>query len=91
LSLLSIIVHFRIVGRALEVKQPIEADFDVQVRGSNVELTFKPTTSHYSFPLRHRGISPRAKVRHAKTVGEYALGDVEAMAFRVASAAAKGR
>jgi hypothetical protein len=75
------------------VKQPIEADFDIQVRDAEVEITFKPMMSHYSFPLlsgRHR-VSPRASVRHAKTgdIGDYALGDVEAMAFRLACAAIK--
>ena len=81
---------FRICSRALDVREPIEADFDVEVRDGSVELTFKPMMSHYSFPLRHRNVFPRAKVRHATTTGEYASGDVEAMAFRVACAIIKG-
>jgi hypothetical protein len=77
------------------VKQPIEADFDVQVRDADVEITFKPMMSRYSFRLRadRRGVSPRARVRHAGTGngGDYASGDVEAMAFRVACAAINAR
>ena len=76
------------------MKQPIEADFDSQIRDDDVEITFKPMMSHYSFPLwaDRRGVCPRANVRHAKTgdASDYASGDVEAMAFRVACAAIKG-
>jgi len=73
------------------VKQPIEADFDVQNHDAGVDVTFRPTESKYSFVLladRH-SISPRASVRHGKTgdTGDYASGDVEATAFRVACAA----
>jgi hypothetical protein len=77
------------------VKQPIEADFDVQIRDADVEITFKPMMCHYSFRLRadRRGVSPRARVQHTRTgdAGDYASGDVEAMAFRVACAAIKAR
>jgi hypothetical protein len=77
------------------VKLPIEADFEVQVRDADVKITFKPMMSHYSFRLRadRRSVSPRASVRHAKTgdASDYALGEVEAMAFRVACAAIKAR
>jgi hypothetical protein len=31
----------------VNVKQPIETDFDIQVR-DDVEITFKPTMGHYS-------------------------------------------
>jgi hypothetical protein len=74
------------------VKQPIEADFDVQVRDADVKIIFRPMMSHYSFPLvaNRRSISPRASVRQGDT-GGYSSGDVEAMAFRVACAAIKGR
>jgi len=75
------------------VKQPIEADFDVQISDAAVEMTFKPTMSHYSFALLagHRKVSPRARVRYADTgdTGDYAFGDVEALAFRLACAAIK--
>ncbi len=76
------------------MKQPIEADFDIQIRDADVEITFKPMMRHYSFPLlaERRRVSPRASVRHAKTgdTGDYASGDVEALAFRLACAAIKG-
>jgi hypothetical protein len=58
-----------------------------------MDVTFKPTESQYSFVLlADRGcLSPRASVRHRKTgdTGDYASGDVEATAFRVACAAIK--
>jgi hypothetical protein len=73
------------------VKQPIEADFDVQNHDAGVDVTFRPTESKYSFVLLadRRRLSPRASVRHGKTgdTGDYASGDVEATAFRVACAA----
>lgn len=75
------------------MKQPIEADFDIQVRDAEVQITFRPMMSHYSFPLLpDRRVSPRVSVRHANTGdrGEYASGDVEALAFRLACAAIKG-
>jgi hypothetical protein len=72
----------------------MEADFNIQIHDTNVAVTFKPMMRHYSFPLLagRRKVSPRARVRHAKTgdTGDYASGDVEAMAFRVACAAIKG-
>jgi hypothetical protein len=33
------------------VKQPIEADFDVQNHDAGVDVTFRPTESKYSFVL----------------------------------------
>lgn len=80
------------IARAHSVKQPIEADFDIQIRNANVEIIFKPMMSHYSFPLlKSRKVSPRASVRHVTTgdTGDYAPGDVEALAFRLACAAIK--
>ena len=75
------------------MKQPVEADFDIQVHDAEVEITFKPMMCRYYFRLRadRGGVFPRARVRHAKTgdTGDYASGDVEAMAFRVACAAIK--
>ena len=57
------------------MKQPIEADFNIQVRDAEVQITFRPMMSHYSFPLLpDRRVSPRVSVRHANTGdrGEYA-------------------
>ncbi len=77
------------------MKQPIENDFDVQNHDAGVDVTFRPTKSQYSFLLLtdRRSVSPRASVRHGKCgdTGDYASGDVEATAFRVACAAIKGR
>ena len=77
------------------MKQPIEADFEVQVRDADVEITFTPMKWHYSFRLRsdRLSVSPKVRVQHAITDddGDYALGEVEAMAFRVACAAIKAQ
>jgi hypothetical protein len=79
------------------VKQPMEADFDVQVLEGHVGVTFRPTQSHYSFGVlvdpkdiaRFGRLSQSPNVRHAKTgdTGDYSSSEVEAMAFRLASAA----
>jgi hypothetical protein len=44
------------------VKQPIETDFDVRSHDAGVDVTFRPTESHYSFVLLadRRSVSPRA-------------------------------
>jgi hypothetical protein len=85
-------MHFHFAARP-KVKQPIETDFDVQNHDAGVDVTFRPTESQYSFLLLadRRSLSPRANVRHGKTgdTGDYAAGDVEATAFRVACAAIK--
>jgi hypothetical protein len=85
-------MHFH-MGARPDVKQPIETDFDVQNHDAGVDVTFRPTESQYSFVLLadRRSLSPRASVRHGKTgdTGDYASGDVEATAFRVACAAIK--
>jgi hypothetical protein len=75
------------------VKQPIENDFDIRNHDTGVDVPFRPTESQYSFVLLadRRSLSPRASVRHGKTgdTGDYASGDVEATAFRIACAAIK--
>ena len=75
------------------MKQPIEADFDIQIRDAEVVITFKPMMTHYSFAVLpdRPSVSPRASVQRATTTdtGDYALGDVEALAFRLACAAVK--
>jgi hypothetical protein len=78
------------------VKQPMEADFDVQVLEGHVEVMFRPTQSRFSFGIladediaQFGRLSRSASVRHAKTgdTGDYSSSEVEAMAFRLASAA----
>src|SRR5665811_223009 len=82
------------------VKQPMEADFDVQVREGHVEVLFRPTESHMSFGIlvdpkdiaRLGRLSRSANVRHAKgDTGDYTASDVEGMAFQLASAAISNR
>jgi hypothetical protein len=81
------------------MKRPIENDFAINVTSAGVEAIFKPTNSHYSFNrladekdiARFGPISP-ARVRHAGPTGDtgdYDPADVEAMALRLASAAAR--
>jgi hypothetical protein len=80
----------------------METDFDVQIREGGVDVTFRPTESHYSYGLlvdpddiaRLGPLSRSPNTQHhAKTgdTGEYPSGDVEATAFRLASAAIGGR
>jgi hypothetical protein len=47
------------------VKQPMEADFDVQVREGHVEVIFRPTESHLSFGILvdPKDIAPLAACR----------------------------
>ena len=83
------------------VRQPMEADFDVQVREGHVEVIFRPTESHMSFGIlvdpkdiaRLGRLSRSANVRHAKTgdTGDYSASEVEAVAFGLASAAISDR
>jgi hypothetical protein len=83
------------------VKQPMEADFDVQVLEGHVAVTFRPTESHYSYGVlvdlkdiaQFGRLSRSANVRHAKTgdTGDYSASEVDAMAFQLASAAISDR
>jgi hypothetical protein len=81
------------------MKRPTENDFEINVASGGVEAIFKPTNSHYSFNrlvdekdiARFGPISP-ARVRHAGPTGDtgdYDSADIEAMALRLASAAAR--
>jgi hypothetical protein len=81
------------------MKRPTESDFEINVTGAGVEVTFKPTKSHYSYNrlvdqkdvARFGPISP-ARVRHAGATGDtgdYSSHDVEAMALRLAADAVR--
>lgn len=79
------------------MKQPAEADFDVRITDVGVDVFFRPTMSyfHYVFLTDPRDIARWGRlsdVEHAKIVdtGDYLWTDVEALAFRLASAAADG-
>jgi hypothetical protein len=79
----------------------MEADFDVQVREGHVEVIFGPTHSYFTYGIlvdlkdiaRFGRLSRPPNVRHAKTgdTGDYSESDIEAMSFRLASAAISGR
>ena len=80
-----------------ETVTPLREDFDVVVRASGVDVTFKPTQSEYSFSRlvnaedieRYGPISDVP--RHAATgnTGRYDTAEVAQMAFDLASSAAK--
>ena len=76
------------------MKRPIESDFEINVTGGGVEVTF-----NYSYNrlvdqediARFGPISP-ARVRHAGATGDtgdYSSHDVEAMALRLAADAVR--
>jgi hypothetical protein len=80
------------------IRRPIESDFEVVCHASAVEVTFKPTRSHYTFNLladekgiaRLDRLSPDVHVRHAGVTGdtgEYPSSDVRLMARRLAEQA----
>jgi hypothetical protein len=83
------------------VKQPMEADFDVQVLEGHVEVIFRPMHSYFTYGIlvdhedieQYGRLSRSANVRHAKTgdTGDYSASEVEAMAFQLASAAINDR
>jgi hypothetical protein len=78
---------------------PLREDFEVSVRESGVDVTFKPTKSEYSFSRlanvddieRYGHLSDLPQVRHAATgdTGRYDTAEVAQMAFDVATSAAR--
>jgi hypothetical protein len=75
-------------------KHPIESNFYVNVSDTEVELTFAPTKSIYTFSRLPAIdlISPNALVRHLGRKGDtynYDPMEVQAMAYRVALATIK--
>lgn len=79
------------------MKQPTEEDFDVRVTDVGVDVFFKPAMSHfhYVFLTDPKDIARWGRLsdtRHTRTdTGEYLWTDVEAIAFRLASAAVERR
>ena len=83
------------------MKHATEADFDIKVLEAGVTAIFKPTNSHYSFNrlvepddiARFGPLSPNARIRHGgptNDTGDYDSDQVQEMAYRLASLAAKG-
>jgi hypothetical protein len=82
------------------MKQPEASDFEVKVLEGGVNVTFKPTLSHYWFDrlirpedmIKRLGpISSSATIRHmswAGDTGDYNADEVAIMAYQLASAAA---
>jgi hypothetical protein len=70
------------------MKEPSDRDFDVKVNEADVEATFKPTKSSYTFArlADHNSLSNFPNVRHAMTgdTGDYVESEVRAMAFSLA-------
>ena len=82
------------------IKHPAEFDFEVKTSEAAVEVTFKPTSSHFTYTrfVEHKDIvefgplSPDPRVRHAGrsgNTGAYSSPEIQAMAFRLASEAAR--
>jgi hypothetical protein len=81
-------------GSAKMGKHPIESNFYVNVSDTEVEVTFVPTKSIYTFSRLPSMdlISPNALVRHLGRRGDtcdYEPVEVQAMAYRVALATLK--
>jgi hypothetical protein len=81
------------------MKHPVESDFHVTVLDAGVTVTFKPTNSVYSFyrladseTVARLGPVSLGRIRHAGPSGDtedYASGEVQEMAQRLASENAK--
>jgi hypothetical protein len=82
------------------MKHPIESDFEVKSSEAVIEVLFKPTSSHYAFSrfIEHKDtaefgpLSPDPRIRHAGpsgATGPYRSPEIRAMAFRLASEAAR--
>lgn len=80
------------------MKHPVESHFDTSLTEAGVTVTFKPTSSIYSFyrladtdDITRLGPVSPGRVRHAGTTGDtrgYAANEVQDMAQRIASEAA---
>jgi hypothetical protein len=78
------------------IRHPIESNFYVNVSEAEVEVTFAPTRSRYTYGRLVEAdlglLSPSPHVRHAGRngdTGDYEPGEVQAMAYRVALATAR--
>jgi hypothetical protein len=82
------------------VKHPTESDFEVRTSETDIEVFFRPTSSYYTFNrfVEHKDIvefgplSPDPRVRHTGRSGDtgpYRSPEIRAMAFRLASEAAR--
>jgi hypothetical protein len=80
------------------MKHPVESDFDTSVTEAGVTVTFKPTSSIYSYyrladteDIARVGPASPGRVRHAGQAGDtgdYASNEVQDMALWIASEAA---
>jgi hypothetical protein len=78
------------------IRHPIESNFYVNVSEADVEVTFAPTRSQYTYSRLVEAdlglLSPSPLVRHAGRngdTGDYEPQEVQAMAYRVALATAR--
>jgi hypothetical protein len=76
----------------MAIKRPVERDFQVVCHEFAIQVTFKPTDSHYSFARLADGrLSPDGPtVKHygiTGDTGEYPPSDVHLMARRLADRA----
>ena len=74
---------------------PRETDCNVTVREDGVEVIFAPTQSLFKYPFlansRHRLSRPKIRAAMRGDTGGYLAEDVEALAYRIASAAVSRR
>jgi hypothetical protein len=78
------------------IRHPIESNFYVNVSEADVEVTFAPTRSRYTYSRLVEAdlglLSPNPLVLHAGRngdTGDYEPQEVQAMAYRVALATAR--
>jgi hypothetical protein len=82
------------------MKHPTESDFEVKSSEAVIEVLFKPTSSHYTFTrfIENKDIaefgplSPDPRIRRTGPSGDtgpYRSPEIRAMAFRLASDAAR--
>jgi hypothetical protein len=66
--------------------QPSLADFDFWSEGAEIVVVFRPTETHFAFPLLAGGeMSAAPKIRHAQTsdTGRYGGNEVLELAYHV--------
>jgi hypothetical protein len=85
-----------LLGTTSMIRHPIESNFYVNVSEADVEVTFAPTRSRYTYSRLVEAdlglLSPNPLVRHAGRngdTGDYEPQEVQAMAYRVALATAR--
>src|ERR1700733_1073602 len=72
--------------RTRDMLQPSLADFDFWSEGAEIVVVFRPTETHFAFPLLAGGeMSAAPKIRHAQTsdTGRYGGNEVLELAYHL--------